>query len=452
MGAHVGRVLALDGRLHRDARPAAAHRQADDRPHQRRLRRRRQRAPDRVRPVGHRRRRATSATWDRSTDRCRPAARRSGCRSSSATGARARSSCSASRSRRPRRSSGGSCRGSCSRERARRGRGGSRRQAARGSSPRRCATRRPSSTGGATWCGPRPSSTPATGWRSTPRADETREAVAAFHEKRTPRFAELRRLEAGEGRTCPSCGASGLPATHRFCGLCGTGLPDAWEAVPMTDEQLVLVERQPEQRTALVRLNRPKQLNALNGAVMDALCDGARGARPRRGRARDRGDRQRASLRRGRGHRRDGRGHADRHAHHEPHRPMGPDSEGHEAGDRRGQRLGARRRLRAGDDARPHRRRRGREVRPARDQHRRHPGCRRNAATDPRDRQGEGDDDDPDRRADHRARGARAPGSSRSSPRTSSSSRTRWRWPRRSRRSRRSRCAWRRRRSTRPTR
>lgn len=40
----------------------------------------------------------------------------------------------------------------------------------------------------------------------------------------------------------------------------------------MTDEPLVLVERQPEQRTALVRLNRPKQLNALNGAVMDALC------------------------------------------------------------------------------------------------------------------------------------------------------------------------------------
>jgi enoyl-CoA hydratase/carnithine racemase len=63
-------------------------------------------------------------------------------------------------------------------------------------------------------------------------ADETREAVAAFHEKRRPRFAELRRLEAGEGRVCPECGAPGLPATHRFCGLCGTGLPDAWEAVP----------------------------------------------------------------------------------------------------------------------------------------------------------------------------------------------------------------------------
>jgi enoyl-CoA hydratase len=38
-------------------------------------------------------------------------------------------------------------------------------------------------------------------------------------------------------------------------------------------EQLVLVERHEAQRTALVRLNRPKQLNALNGAVMDALCD-----------------------------------------------------------------------------------------------------------------------------------------------------------------------------------
>ena len=40
----------------------------------------------------------------------------------------------------------------------------------------------------------------------------------------------------------------------------------------MTDESLVLVERHADQRTALVRLNRPKQLNALNAAVMDALC------------------------------------------------------------------------------------------------------------------------------------------------------------------------------------
>lgn len=40
----------------------------------------------------------------------------------------------------------------------------------------------------------------------------------------------------------------------------------------MSVEQVVLVERDPERRTALVRLNRPKQLNALNGQVMDALC------------------------------------------------------------------------------------------------------------------------------------------------------------------------------------
>jgi enoyl-CoA hydratase len=41
----------------------------------------------------------------------------------------------------------------------------------------------------------------------------------------------------------------------------------------MNDGELVLVERQPEDRTALVRLNRPRQLNALNGAVMEALCE-----------------------------------------------------------------------------------------------------------------------------------------------------------------------------------
>lgn len=63
-------------------------------------------------------------------------------------------------------------------------------------------------------------------------ADETREAVAAFGAKRAPRFAQLRRLESGRGRTCPRCGAAGLPAQHRYCGLCGTDLPDAWEAVP----------------------------------------------------------------------------------------------------------------------------------------------------------------------------------------------------------------------------
>jgi len=41
----------------------------------------------------------------------------------------------------------------------------------------------------------------------------------------------------------------------------------------MSDEPLVLVERDETRRVALVRLNRPKQLNALNGPTMDALCD-----------------------------------------------------------------------------------------------------------------------------------------------------------------------------------
>ncbi len=41
----------------------------------------------------------------------------------------------------------------------------------------------------------------------------------------------------------------------------------------MTTDALVLVERDTERRVALVRLNRPKQLNALNGPFMDELCD-----------------------------------------------------------------------------------------------------------------------------------------------------------------------------------
>ena len=40
----------------------------------------------------------------------------------------------------------------------------------------------------------------------------------------------------------------------------------------MSDEPLILVERDEERRVALVRFNRPKQLNALNGQVMDELC------------------------------------------------------------------------------------------------------------------------------------------------------------------------------------
>lgn len=40
----------------------------------------------------------------------------------------------------------------------------------------------------------------------------------------------------------------------------------------MSDEQFVLVERDEARRIALLRFNRAKQLNALNGEVMDQLC------------------------------------------------------------------------------------------------------------------------------------------------------------------------------------
>ena len=63
-------------------------------------------------------------------------------------------------------------------------------------------------------------------------ADETREAVAAFHEKRTPRYEELRRLQAGAGRVCPSCGETGISAYATYCPGCAAQLPDVFEAIP----------------------------------------------------------------------------------------------------------------------------------------------------------------------------------------------------------------------------
>jgi enoyl-CoA hydratase len=40
----------------------------------------------------------------------------------------------------------------------------------------------------------------------------------------------------------------------------------------VSDEVLILVERDEARRVGLLRFNRPKQLNALNGVVMDELC------------------------------------------------------------------------------------------------------------------------------------------------------------------------------------
>ena len=63
-------------------------------------------------------------------------------------------------------------------------------------------------------------------------ADETREAVAAFHEKRSPRYEELRRQQVGVGRTCTSCGESGISAYANYCPGCGAQLSDVFESIP----------------------------------------------------------------------------------------------------------------------------------------------------------------------------------------------------------------------------
>ncbi len=63
-------------------------------------------------------------------------------------------------------------------------------------------------------------------------ADETREAVAAFHEKRAPRYEELRALQAGAGRICPDCGQAGISAYAEYCPACAAQLPTVFESIP----------------------------------------------------------------------------------------------------------------------------------------------------------------------------------------------------------------------------
>jgi enoyl-CoA hydratase/carnithine racemase len=63
-------------------------------------------------------------------------------------------------------------------------------------------------------------------------SDETHEAVAAFHEKREPRYEMLRQVEMGEGQTCASCGETGIPMRFGYCGACGALLTALQEGVP----------------------------------------------------------------------------------------------------------------------------------------------------------------------------------------------------------------------------
>jgi enoyl-CoA hydratase/carnithine racemase len=62
-------------------------------------------------------------------------------------------------------------------------------------------------------------------------ADETREAVTAFHEKREPRFGSLRAIQASGGRACPDCGQP-VSAYARYCSACAAQLPDVFESIP----------------------------------------------------------------------------------------------------------------------------------------------------------------------------------------------------------------------------
>lgn len=63
-------------------------------------------------------------------------------------------------------------------------------------------------------------------------SDEVREAVAAFHEKREPTYAELRQTVVAGGRECPSCGERGLSARYEYCPMCGAALTALQEGVP----------------------------------------------------------------------------------------------------------------------------------------------------------------------------------------------------------------------------
>ena len=197
----------------------------------------------------------------------------------------------------------------------------------------------------------------------------------------------------------------------------------------------------PVDGVALVMIDRPEVLNALDFALIDELADALEALDARPGLPGDRPDRRRRL-----GRSPPARTSRSSRARRRPRLTVddrlpraGSGSSDPEADHRRRARLRARRRLRAGDALRHDRRRRGRPVRAARDQARGDARRGRDAAADAGDRQGEGDGADPDRPEHGRARGggARArdrgrPGGGDASPRRSS-------WPAGSRRCRRSR-------------
>ena len=105
-------------------------------------------------------------------------------------------------------------------------------------------------------------------------ADETLQAGEAFHQKRAPRFAELRQLQ-GRAKAARAWRA----ARPDFGDGEARRQPDVSLPNPGSGAGGEREGRGPRPCRAPARaahrprpLNRPKQLNALNGAVMDALC------------------------------------------------------------------------------------------------------------------------------------------------------------------------------------
>ena len=172
--------------------------------------------------------------------------------------------------------------------------------------------------------------------------------------------------------------------------------------------QNILVET--KGRVGIIRLNRPQALNALNRALIGRTHPGDRRLRGRRQDRLHADHRQRQGFRRRRRHQGDGRQDLHRGLSRQFRRRLGPRHARAQADCGGGRGLCARRRLRARHALRHHHRRRQRQIRPARDQARRHPRHRRHAAAHARGRQGQGDGHDPDRPHDGRRARPSAPG------------------------------------------